>query len=140
LNIFVALALGHPATSRPKVPWKQIKKNVRNFISAECLPDDIAESIDEPSGMSVAKKEQLWFHLLDLQRSGSPFEFHSYYIEKTKRFQKRSPRKELLTFSDEEEMSYGHISLPKKRKTTGGKKGQSKEPGKKSGMKQVRSL
>ncbi|KAH6884719.1 hypothetical protein BKA70DRAFT_1078916, partial [Coprinopsis sp. MPI-PUGE-AT-0042] len=67
LIMHYALAMGLPATSRPKVPWRNINENVRKFITIDCLPDDIACSLDDPSGMNLPKKEKLWFHLLELQ-------------------------------------------------------------------------
>ncbi|KAH6908104.1 hypothetical protein BKA70DRAFT_1054813, partial [Coprinopsis sp. MPI-PUGE-AT-0042] len=94
-------ARGTPET-RPNVPWKHIRSNVRNFVNEEILPDDKVHLLAEPTSLTADMRQELFLYLRHRQEKLSvkiPFEFH-HWMDRKKNFHERSPRKLVEVGSD----------------------------------------
>ncbi|KAF6764373.1 hypothetical protein DFP72DRAFT_1059359 [Ephemerocybe angulata] len=99
-----AIAMGTPGV-RVTVPWAQISRTPRSFLSDEYFPDGMIDKLGDPSDMNLLDLAKLlcnWFKsqkALTRQQIDAPaFQFHSYFANG--KFHPRKPRA-LLELGDE---------------------------------------
>ncbi|KAF6741846.1 hypothetical protein DFP72DRAFT_861441 [Ephemerocybe angulata] len=99
-----AIAMGTPGV-RVTVPWAQISREPRSFLSEEYFPDGMIDKLGDPSDMNLLDLARLlcnWFKsqkALTRQQIDAPaFQFHSYFANG--KFHPRKPRA-LLDLGDE---------------------------------------
>ncbi|EAU80459.2 hypothetical protein CC1G_12552 [Coprinopsis cinerea okayama7 len=130
--------------SWPRFPWTRVLKEPRRFFSEAHLPDDIIETLKEPSAMTVPQRVVVFNHLYNLQepvrkdearKNDKLFEMKAY-MDRWGNILPRKPREVFDNDGDEGDDEEEH---PHPAKSTKGKEkfkgGQSKKSGKSSASK-----
>ncbi|KAJ3500195.1 hypothetical protein NMY22_g19339 [Coprinellus aureogranulatus] len=75
---------GPAADSNVSIPWKELSKDWRDYIGPRSFPDEILETLSDPSAMKVDKVIQAVNHLRKRQLAGDDFIFEfTHYRTKT---------------------------------------------------------
>ncbi|KAH6901081.1 hypothetical protein BKA70DRAFT_1085339, partial [Coprinopsis sp. MPI-PUGE-AT-0042] len=102
----LALAVGLPPGTYHSVPFKRLKKDIRAFLSEEVLPDRFLECFDDPAFMSINDLTKLYEHVYERQQKSDEdpaWEFTHFVHKKGPKLLPRVARREIYTFSDEDE-------------------------------------